>query len=161
MVTRDDLGVVAASNAPGTECIAKAVRALYGAPMRQLLATVTGIQVSATPELAANVYQNGSHHMPKRGLETTRRLGFLYFLVPEDWSVQDGGAIEFLPTSPLGPEGQTGEPGVLPTRGALLVYETTSVSWHRIAEVVTQVMMLLSNYIVAPSRMRLLSHPIT
>ena len=74
--------------------------ALYSAEMREMMASVVGCgSLADTVDCRACIYNEGCHVLPHallpRSDHATRRLAFFFFLTPdEEWSEEDGAALE-------------------------------------------------------------------
>ncbi|CAG5115283.1 unnamed protein product [Candidula unifasciata] len=72
-----------------------------------------------------------------------RRIAFIYYLVPESWSLDDGGTLDLFDTD------EHGQPknivkSIVPKRNSFLFFEVSAASFHQVAEVLSENMTRLS-----------------
>ena len=65
-----------------------------------------------------------------------RRIAFALYLVPEDWALVDGGTLDVFASNADGPTHV--ERRFVPATGKLVIFKVSSVSFHRVSEVVAQ-----------------------
>ncbi|KAF6030260.1 OGFOD1 [Bugula neritina] len=68
----------------------------------------------------------------------SRRIAYIYYLVPEDWSVKDGGALDLFSTCSESGLPDTIVKSISPVKNSLIFFEVTDKSFHQVAEVLSQ-----------------------
>lgn len=107
---------------------------LYSARFRELLARVTGVELSEKTSTFAAVYQDTHHLLCHDDELEGRRVAFILYLVPEDWGAADGGALElFGADENLEPAAV--EKCIVPAWNSFAFFEVSPVSHHQVAEV--------------------------
>lgn len=77
---------------------------IYSPQFVRLISNLTGIELDNTPDLSAHQYAFGNyllcHDDDIKDVDSSRgrRIAFIFYLVDEDWSEKDGGALEFFDT---------------------------------------------------------------
>ena len=61
-------------------------------------------------------------------------MAYIFYLVPRDWTVADGGALELYDTDGAG-EARTVVKSIVPKWNSCAFFAVTAQSWHRVAEV--------------------------
>jgi len=111
--------------------------ALYSQAFRDYLRGVTGIELNATVDLAGQLYRQGCNLLCHDDELDGRRVAFIWYLVPKDWSEADGGQFclfandDGLPS--LEPVNK-----FVPCWNTVLFFETTPTTWHQVSEVLTK-----------------------
>ncbi|RKP10779.1 Oxoglutarate and iron-dependent oxygenase degradation C-term-domain-containing protein [Thamnocephalis sphaerospora] len=119
---------------------------MSSAPVLSIVETVLGVKglMPGRVDMAAQRYDRGGYLLChdddiKEEVESgvARRVAFVYYLVDEMWSAEDGGEYAMFDTV-------HGQPGrivhrVLPERGALVMFRVGETSWHQVEEVRTRV----------------------
>ncbi|KAI9596216.1 Oxoglutarate and iron-dependent oxygenase degradation C-term-domain-containing protein [Syncephalis fuscata] len=118
---------------------------IASAPILQLIETVLGVEglQEGRVDMAAQRYENGGYLLChdddiKEEVEAgvARRVAFVYYLVDEAWTAQEGGELALFDTI-------NGQPGqivrrLVPERGALILFRVGETSWHQVEEVRSQ-----------------------
>eukprot|EP00658_Telonema_sp_P-2_P007831 TRINITY_DN12919_c0_g1_i2.p1 TRINITY_DN12919_c0_g1~~TRINITY_DN12919_c0_g1_i2.p1 ORF type:complete len:533 (-),score=137.88 TRINITY_DN12919_c0_g1_i2:302-1900(-) len=130
MQTKDDL----------RSCDAPAVKAvrevLYSQKVRSLLQKVTGIELNDTVDMSAAVYQAGSHLLCHDDELDGRRIAYILYLVPDDWTEAEGGVLDLYSSDDRGLPTSIAKT-VVPMRNSLTFFEVSPTSWHQVREVTT------------------------
>lgn len=118
--------------------IAQLRSALYGGDMRRIIARITGADItdgSATVDMSANAYVRGDFLLCHDDRLSSRRVAFILYLVPPDWSDVDGGHLDLLAADADGfPAGVT--TSLLPAFNSFTFFEVSAASYHAVREVV-------------------------
>lgn len=70
---------------------------MYSEDFRKALQLITGVELfslSADVALTANIYENTDRLLCHDDELEGRRIAFILYLVPKDWSIQDGGHLD-------------------------------------------------------------------
>lgn len=62
-----------------------------------------------------------------------RRIAYILYLVPKDWSQEDGGTLDLYSVDENGYP-QEVETSIVPVWNSLLFFEVTPLSFHRVSE---------------------------
>ena len=107
--------------------------ALYSAEMREMMASVVGCgSLADTVDCRACIYNEGCHVLPHallpRSDHATRRLAFFFFLTPdEEWSEEDGAALELYdPADRMAHGPSAPRQSVLPQWNSMLIIDADS-----------------------------------
>ncbi|KAK3811430.1 MAG: Oxoglutarate and iron-dependent oxygenase degradation C-term-domain-containing protein [Linnemannia gamsii] len=122
--------------------IAAFKNAIYSPKFFSLMSSLTGIDLDPSIiDLNGNQYHEGCyllcHDDDIKNEKEGRRIAFILYLVDEDWSAADGGALDLFRCD------ETGYPievtqSLVPVRNTLAFFELSSVSYHQVAEVLTR-----------------------
>ncbi|KAL5015666.1 hypothetical protein ScPMuIL_005255 [Solemya velum] len=117
-------------------CI-KSLCKLMHTEIREWLSDVTGIELDDRVDTFAARYEYtdtlSCHDDELEG----RRIAYILYLVPPSWTEADGGALDLYNTD------EQGQPkdivkSIVPSRNTLAFFEVSPVSFHQVAEVLTQ-----------------------
>lgn len=110
---------------------------IYSSSFRSFLQQITGIELSDSVDISASKYWNG-HQLLCHDDETEgRRIAFIIYLVPKDWSEEDGGTLDLFECDAEG-QPRTVTESILPAWNNFLFFEVTPTSFHQVAEVIGQ-----------------------
>ncbi|KAF8938756.1 Oxoglutarate and iron-dependent oxygenase degradation C-term-domain-containing protein [Dissophora ornata] len=122
--------------------IAALKNAIYSQEFFAMMTSLTGIDLDPSViDLNGNQYHEGCyllcHDDDIKNEKEGRRIAFILYLVDEDWSAADGGALDLFKCN------ETGYPvevmhSLVPVRNTLAFFELSSVSYHQVAEVLTR-----------------------
>ncbi|KAJ3119272.1 hypothetical protein HK098_005625 [Nowakowskiella sp. JEL0407] len=121
--------------------------AIYSPEFRDFVSAVTGCGPlsGSVQDLSINNYTDGCHLLCHDDVIGTRRVSYILYLVDEDWTPEDGGALELYPVV------SKSLPDVLPsvtiqTRWNQFIMFTVQpgASYHSVQEVVTKTKQRLS-----------------
>jgi Rps23 Pro-64 3,4-dihydroxylase Tpa1-like proline 4-hydroxylase len=109
---------------------------IYSDQFRAFLQGVTGIELSPQVDIAASKYWNGCQLLCHDDEWEGRRIAFIFYLVPKDWSEEDGGTLDLFECDSQG-QPQTVTESILPAWNNFLFFEVTPTSFHQVAEVLS------------------------
>ncbi|KAG0347809.1 hypothetical protein BG004_006903 [Podila humilis] len=122
--------------------IAALKNAIYSEKFFSMMTSLTGIDLDPSViDLNGNQYHEGCyllcHDDDIKSEKEGRRIAFILYLVDEDWSAADGGALDLFRCN------ETGHPievtqSLVPVRNTLAFFELSSVSYHQVAEVLSK-----------------------
>jgi hypothetical protein len=134
-----------------TENIVKLRKMMAGREFRDLLAGLTGLNLSPASgdgsgpaDATAQRFPSNAYHLPhtddieieledsEKGPETGRRLAFILFMVPEGWAKEHGGRVEFFASDENGLKEV--EASVVPRNGRIVVFEPRQGRNWRVSE---------------------------
>ncbi|KAF9088557.1 Prolyl 3-hydroxylase ogfod1 [Mortierella sp. AD031] len=122
--------------------IAALKNAIYSQKFFSLMTSLTGIDLDPSViDLNGNQYHEGCyllcHDDDIKNEKEGRRIAFILYLVDEDWSAADGGALGLFKCDETGYPVEVAE-SLVPVRNTLAFFELSSVSYHQVAEVLTR-----------------------
>ncbi|GBG26666.1 Prolyl 3-hydroxylase OGFOD1 [Hondaea fermentalgiana] len=111
------------------------VDALYSREMRDILTELTGVQgLTDHFDLTSSVYTETNNLLCHDDELSSRRIAYILYLVPEDWSEADGGTLDlFTVDANKQPNGIMKR--IVPKRNSLVFFEVSDRSYHQVAEV--------------------------
>jgi len=118
-------------------CLRDFREALYSDIFRNYLHYITGITLNNKVDVAGQLYRQGGNLLCHDDELDGRRIAFIWYLVPEDWTEQDGGQFCLY-------DNDKGNPSVEPVKrftpmwNTLLFFETTPTTWHQVSEVLSK-----------------------
>ncbi|KAG0301089.1 Prolyl 3-hydroxylase ogfod1 [Dissophora globulifera] len=121
--------------------IAALKNAIYSREFFSMMSSLTGIDLDPSViDLNGNQYHEGCfllcHDDDIKNEKEGRRIAFILYLVDEDWSEADGGALDLF-SSEAGYPVDVAQ-SLVPVRNTLAFFELSSVSYHQVAEVLTR-----------------------
>ncbi|KAA0153625.1 hypothetical protein FNF29_03013 [Cafeteria roenbergensis] len=125
-------------HAGASGAVARIQNALYGPDFRRWIEGVTGLRTLAEPlDTSAAQYAKGGHLLCHDDDLSGRVIAFIVYLVDEDWTAEDGGALDLYDCDPA-----TGFPcavskSLVPKWNSLAFFAVTPGSFHQVAEVLT------------------------
>jgi prolyl 3-hydroxylase /prolyl 3,4-dihydroxylase len=107
---------------------------LYGKEFRSWIEQITGIQTTETIDISAASYTDGSYLQCHDDDLAERRIAFIIYLVPENWSNEDGGSLDLFASD------ANGNPTVIekkmyPQWNSIAFFDVSSISHHQVSEV--------------------------
>lgn len=109
---------------------------IYSNQFRTFLQGVTGIELSDKVDISASKYWSGHQLLCHDDELEGRRIAFIFYLVPKDWSEEDGGTLDLFECCEEG-QPRTVTESVLPAWNNFLFFEVTPTSFHQVAEVLS------------------------
>lgn len=109
---------------------------IYSQEFRAFLQGVTGIELSTVVDISASKYWSGCQLLCHDDEWEGRRIAFIFYLVPEDWSEEDGGTLDLFECDAAG-QPRTVTESILPVWNNFLFFEVTPTSFHQVAEVLS------------------------
>ncbi|XP_060082076.1 prolyl 3-hydroxylase OGFOD1-like [Ylistrum balloti] len=114
-----------------------ALRDLIYVKFKDWLEKVTNIPLNDTVDMSCAKYEFTDTLLCHDDELEGRRIAFIYYLVPSSWSDVDGGALDLFAVN------ENGQPAdvvksVVPARNSFLFFEVTPVSFHQVAEVLSE-----------------------
>lgn len=109
---------------------------IYSKEFRSFLQGVTGIELKSDVDISASKYWSGCQLLCHDDEWEGRRIAFIFYLVPEDWSEEDGGTLDLFECDAQG-QPRTVTESILPAWNNFLFFEVTPTSFHQVAEVLS------------------------
>ncbi|XP_049848998.1 prolyl 3-hydroxylase OGFOD1-like [Schistocerca gregaria] len=109
---------------------------LYSREFRKLLQAVLGIRLSSKVDASASRYWSHCHLLCHDDEYQGRRVAFILYLVPEDWSPEDGGMLDLFEVDENGQPTKIIE-SILPRWNQFVFFEVTPFSFHQVSEVLS------------------------
>lgn len=128
---------------------------LYGTSMQQWIRQTTDIQVNNRIDFFASIYSQGNFLLCHDDRMETRRVAFIWYLVDEDWSKEDGGELSLMKCDRKDvPYPTEIVKQLVPKRNRLAFFEVSDESFHMVSEVLSQEKMRLaiSGWFHAPAK---------
>lgn len=101
------------------------------------IADVTGIPLNSKIDLFCSQYKYTDTLLCHDDELEERRVAFIYYLVPRDWSAADGGALDLFDSDDK-PQPLSVVKSIVPKRNSFLFFEVSSKSFHQVAEVLSE-----------------------
>ncbi|KAG9325009.1 hypothetical protein KVV02_000518 [Mortierella alpina] len=122
--------------------IAALKNAIYSQEFFSMMSSLTGIDLDPSViDLNGNQYHEGCyllcHDDDIKNEKEGRRIAFILYLVDEDWSAADGGALDLFRCNETGHPVEVAQ-SLVPARNTLAFFELSSVSYHQVAEVLSK-----------------------
>ncbi|KAF9311008.1 Prolyl 3-hydroxylase ogfod1 [Podila horticola] len=116
--------------------------AIYSEKFFSMMSSLTGIDLDPSViDLNGNQYHEGCyllcHDDDIKNEKEGRRIAFILYLVDEDWSAADGGALDLFRCNETGYPVEVAQ-SLVPVRNTLAFFELSSVSYHQVAEVLSK-----------------------
>ncbi|GJJ73684.1 prolyl 3-hydroxylase /prolyl 3,4-dihydroxylase [Entomortierella parvispora] len=116
--------------------------AIYSHEFFAMMSSLTGIDLDPSViDLNGNQYHEGCyllcHDDDIKNEKEGRRIAFILYLVDEDWTAADGGALDLFKCNESGYPVEVAQ-SLVPVRNTLAFFELSSVSYHQVAEVLTR-----------------------
>lgn len=88
-------------------------------------------------DISSAIYQDGSYLQCHDDKLEGRRIAYIYYLVPPDWSEKDGGELSLFDVERTGiPKVQPAKK-IVPKRNSLLIFMVSVDSFHRVEQLYT------------------------
>lgn len=105
---------------------------------KETLFKLTDITLNNTIDCACQIYKTGGRLLCHDDALEGRRIAYILYLVDEEWSEADGGALELFTT-----DLKNGHPDhvamrITPKQNLLAFFEVTPISYHQVAEVMAK-----------------------
>ncbi|CAG8433426.1 1773_t:CDS:2 [Diversispora eburnea] len=116
---------------------------IYSPQFIQLISELTGIKLDNTPDLSAHQYAYGNYllchddDIKDDDSSHGRRIAFIFYLVDENWTKEDGGALEFFDIDELGQPKEIVQ-SIIPKWNSMAFFELSPTSYHQVSEVLTK-----------------------
>ncbi|BFY99311.1 hypothetical protein BsWGS_02351 [Bradybaena similaris] len=111
--------------------------------IKVFLSNVTGIALNTKIDLFCSHYRYTDVLLCHDDELEARRIAFIYYLVPESWSVADGGTLDLFDTDEQC-QPKSIVKSIVPKRNSFLFFDVSAVSYHQVAEVLSESMTRLS-----------------
>lgn len=105
--------------------------------VRPWLSSVTGIALNTTVDIFAARYGAGDFLLCHDDELEGRRVAYILYLVPEDWTAADGGALDLFAVDAAG-RPTTVTRSLVPALGKFAFFCVSEVSFHQVAEVLSE-----------------------
>ncbi len=132
------------------ELITKFREVLYSEEVKNAISKISGIELyglehTSQPDIFAAVYSDTSRLLCHDDELEGRRIAYILYLVPEDWSEEDGGHLDLFASDaitklPI----QENSVSLLPRRAAFAFFEVSPQSFHQVREVLTSTKLRVS-----------------
>lgn len=109
---------------------------IYSEQFRSFLQGVTGIELSAKVDISASKYWSGHQLLCHDDELEGRRIAFIFYMVPKDWSEEDGGTLDLFECCEEGQPRMITE-SILPAWNNFLFFEVSPTSFHQVAEILS------------------------
>ncbi|KAF9583269.1 hypothetical protein BGW38_009864 [Lunasporangiospora selenospora] len=137
--------------------------AIYSHEFFAMMSSLTGIDLDPSViDLNGNQYHEGCyllcHDDDIKSEKEGRRIAFILYLVDEDWSAADGGALDLFRCNEAGYPVEVAQ-SLVPVRNSLAFFELSSTSYHQVAEVLSRdkTRISISGWFHGPLQTRLVS----
>lgn len=104
---------------------------IYSDTFKSFLGDLTGIELNDVIALSGSKYRKGNTLLCHDDELEGRRIAYIYYLVPEDWSEEDGGTLDLYSVDDTDQPAEIVEK-VVPKRNALIFFEVSPISYHRV-----------------------------
>jgi len=104
--------------------------------LKPLISKMTGIELNDKLALFHARYSRGDYLLCHDDELEGRRIAFILYLVPGDWGQEDGGGLQLFSTDAEGNPYKVVET-LLPQNNCLAFFEVSPVSFHQVAEVLS------------------------
>ena len=99
--------------------------------MKDWLQQATGLELADSVDMFCARYDHTDYLSCHDDELEGRKIAYIFYLVPDAWTADDGGALELFET-----DGATGHPGavarsLVPTFNSFAFFEVTPRSWHQ------------------------------
>ena len=112
---------------------------LYGKRFRDILKYITGIELGELEDsvsMSANVYGDTNTLLCHDDELHGRRIAYILYLVPPNWSKADGGALDLYDTDKDGQPSKIAK-SLTPAWNTFTFFEVSPISFHQVSEVLT------------------------
>ncbi|XP_057299979.1 prolyl 3-hydroxylase OGFOD1-like [Hydractinia symbiolongicarpus] len=118
------------------ETVAEIRKVLFN-DVRRWVADVKGIELDTKVDLSCAKYSYTDFLLCHDDKLEGRRIAFIYYLVPDDWTTNDGGCFDMFSTDD---DGQPSEiiRSIVPAFNSFVFFEVTDKSFHQVAEVISK-----------------------
>lgn len=126
------------SSLTSTHCL---VKLLYSRKFRDWIETITRISTTDMIDVSAAKYIRGSHLLCHDDNLSTRRIAYILYLTPENWTENDGGNLDLFCTesdSQSTPSHKIGK-SITPVFNSIAFFEVSHKSFHQVAEVFSDI----------------------
>ncbi|XP_021341340.1 prolyl 3-hydroxylase OGFOD1-like isoform X2 [Mizuhopecten yessoensis] len=114
-----------------------ALRNLIYVKFKEWLETVTHIPLNDKVDMSCAKYEFTDTLLCHDDELEGRRIAFIYYLVPPSWSEEDGGALDLFTVNENGQPADVVQ-SIIPVRNNFLFFEVTPVSFHQVAEILSE-----------------------
>ncbi|KAG0268798.1 Prolyl 3-hydroxylase ogfod1 [Actinomortierella ambigua] len=116
--------------------------AIYSQQFFAMMSALTGIDLDPSIiDLNGNQYHEGCyllcHDDDIKNEKEGRRIAFILYLVDDDWSAADGGALDLFKCDTNGHPVEVVQ-SLVPSRNSLAFFELSPMSYHQVAEVLSK-----------------------
>lgn len=113
------------------------LRSLIYTDLKKWMSDITGIDLLDTVDLSCAKYQYTDTLLCHDDELEDRRIAFIYYLVPENWTEQDGGGLDLFNVDENGQPDKVFK-SITPVRNNFVFFEVNAVSFHQVSEVLTE-----------------------
>lgn len=111
--------------------------------LKSFISHVTGIPLNNKMDLFCSQYKYTDVLLCHDDELEERRIAFIYYLVPNSWSASDGGTLDLFDSDEkIQPKNVV--KSIVPTRNTFLFFEVSEISFHQVAEVLSETKTRLS-----------------
>lgn len=104
---------------------------------KETLSKLTNITLNNTIDCACQIYKTGGRLLCHDDALEGRRIAYILYLVDEEWSEADGGALELFTTNLNNGHPDHVAMRINPKQNLLAFFEVTPISYHQVAEVMS------------------------
>ena len=115
----------------------KMLREFLFTTFRKWLKEVMDVELHDTVDMSAAKFQQTDVLLCHDDELDTRRIAFIYYLVPETWNEADGGALDIFDTDNGGHPGSIVR-SIVPACNSFAFFEVSDRSYHQVAEVLSE-----------------------
>lgn len=117
----------------GLETLALIRDAIYSEQFLEWLRSVTGFRLSSKVDMSCAMYCDTSYLLCHDDQLDTRKIAYIIYLVPEDWSTADGGSLDLFDCK----QNFAIAKSIVPALNRMAFFEVSSSSYHQVAEVLS------------------------
>lgn len=107
---------------------------LYSREFTSLITDITGIELKDQVDMAGLRFSQTDHLLCHDDELEGRRIAYIVYLVPEDWSEEDGGTLDLFRVDAAGQPVEVAK-RLVPAFNTFTFFEVSPVSFHQVAEV--------------------------
>ncbi|XP_065577034.1 prolyl 3-hydroxylase OGFOD1-like isoform X2 [Artemia franciscana] len=104
---------------------------------RKWLIEVTGIKLNATVDVSCAQYSSTDVLLCHDDELEGRRIAFIFYLVDENWTADDGGTLDLYSSDEHGDPVKIAK-RIIPKKNTLVLFEVTPISYHQVSEVLSE-----------------------
>jgi len=105
--------------------------------IRKSMEGITGIKLEKKADVFGAIYSNTGKLLCHDDHLPGRRIAYILYLTPDDWSSQDGGSLDLFQVDGKGEPCRVVK-SVVPTWNSFLFFEVSKHSFHQVAEVLSK-----------------------
>mmetsp|Transcript_24294 Transcript_24294/g.43085 ORF Transcript_24294/g.43085 Transcript_24294/m.43085 type:complete len:583 (+) Transcript_24294:184-1932(+) len=118
-------------------CLTRLKTMLQG-PIRQRIQNISGISLSDNVEMFGAIYNKNCKLICHDDRMPRRRIAYILYLTPDDWSEADGGLLDLFAVDDKNREPSRVEKSILPKNNSFAFFEVSPKSFHQVSEVLSK-----------------------